>query len=321
MSKISLSTLLVGLVAALIAQIGVSGEAKYPSKPINIFIHAAPGGFSDTTARAVGPILSKELGVPIIYTNRTGAAGAVMLNYVRERPADGYTIGFAPNGLVQLGALGYAEEIKPDNFDLLCLESVAPAAITIRADLPYKTLAEFINAAKAAPGKFKCGTTGSGSGWHIAAKVFERKVGIQLNYVPFNGSSPTIAALMGGHIDLTTVSPMEVAPGLESGEFRMLAVMGSLRSPKNPDVPTLEELGYGRIDVVAFGSFILPKGVPQAVKDILSPAFEKAIKDPSFKKLADERDFNVVYMNAAAFKKYADEQYEFYKNLVKDLDL
>lgn len=300
---------------------GYSAEQKFPTKPINIFIHAAPGGFSDTCARAVGPILSKELGVPVVFTNRTGAAGAVMLNYVRERPADGYTIGFAPNGLVQLGALGYAEEIKPDNFDLLCMESIAPAAITIRADLPYKTLEEFVAAAKANPGKFKCGTTGSGSGWHIAAKVFERAAGIELNYVPFNGSSPAVAALMGGHIDLTSVSPMEVGAGIASGDFRMLAVMGGMRSPKNPDVPTLEELGYKKVDVVAFGSFVLPKGTPQYIKDILAPAFEKAIKDPSFAKLANDRDFNVVYMNADEFKKYADEQYEFYKELVKDLDL
>jgi tripartite-type tricarboxylate transporter receptor subunit TctC len=114
---------------------------------------------------------------------------------------------------------------------------------------------------------------------------------------------------------------MEVSAGLESGDFRMLAVMGELRSPKNPDVPTLKELGYDTIGVVAFGSFVLPKNTPRNVKDILGSAFEKAIKDPSFKKLADERDFNVVYMGAEEFKKYADEQYEFYKNLVKDLDL
>ena len=298
-----------------------AGERSFPTKPVNIFIHAAPGGFSDTCARAVGPILSQELGVPVIFHNRTGGAGAVMLNFVRSREPDGYTIGFAPNGLVQLGSLGYANEIRPENFDLLCMESMAPAAITIRKDLGFETLAELIEAAKANPGKFSCGTTGSGSGWHIAAKVFERMADIKLNYVPFDGSAPAVAALMGGHIDMTTVSPMEVSAGLESGDFRMLAVMGELRSPKNPDVATLKELGYDTVGVVAFGSFVLPKGTPQSIKDILAPAFEKAIKDPSFKKMADERDFNVVYMDANEFKKYADEQFEFYAELMKTLDL
>lgn len=320
MKKLCLALVACVALAACAAD-AFAGERKFPAKPVNIFIHAAPGGFSDTTARAVGPILSKELGVPVVFHNRTGGAGAVMLNFVRNAAPDGYTIGFAPNGLVQLGALGRAPEIQPDNFDLLALQCIAPAAITIRSDLPYKTLEEFIEAAKANPGEFKCGTTGSGSGWHIAAKVFENKVGIKLNYVPFNGSSPTVAALMGKHIDLTSVSPMEVTAGLESGDFRMLAVMGTQRSPKHPDVPTLEDLGYGNVPVVAFGSFILPKGTPQDVKDTLGAALEKAILDPSFAKLADERDFIVTYMNAEEFKKYADEQYKFYSDLVKDLDL
>ncbi len=149
------------------------------------------------------------LGVPIVCTNIPGAAGAIAMGRLKTSKPDGYTIGYVPVELSMVKALGYAD-ISPMNFDLVMRANVVPAALTVRSDAPYKTFKEFLDYAKANPGKITVGTSGTGSIWHIAGLAIEKAAKVKFTYVPFDGAAPSVAALLGKHIYAVTCSPSEV---------------------------------------------------------------------------------------------------------------
>lgn len=293
---------------------------KYPTKPINIIIQAAPGGLSDTVARAVGAELQKNIGVPVVCSNKPGASGAVAMSYVQASAPDGYTIGYVPVELSMVKALGYATDIEPNAFDLIASSNISPATVTVSADSPFKTLKDLIDYAKANPEKLKVGNSGTGSIWHIAAVSLGNAAGVKFNHVPFDGATPAIAALMGGKIDAVPVSVMEVKSGVESGKLRVLAVLADEKSEYLPDVPTAKELGYD-VNVSAWGGFAAPKGLPQEVKDVLYPAFEKAITSDAVKDVAKSRGFSVFFKKSDEFSTYANSQFEFYSKEIPAMGL
>lgn len=296
----------------------VLAQTNYPTKPINLIIQAAPGGLSDLTARTVGSVVSEILGVPVLFTNRPGAAGAVAMTYVKESRPDGYTIGYVPVELAMVEALGYAQDLNPHSFDLICASNIAPATITVRADSGWETLDDLIEWCKANPGKLRVGNSGTGSIWYVAGASFAKAAGIEVNHVPFDGAAPAVAALLGKHIDMVPVSEMEVRSGVESGELRILAVFSSERSQYNPDVPTMKELGYD-ITVAAWGGFAAPKGIPAEIMAVLEDAFRQGVQSQLFDEVTKANGYSAFYLDREEFTEFAVQQYEFYKELFKEL--
>ncbi|HPT82749.1 MAG TPA: tripartite tricarboxylate transporter substrate binding protein [Limnochordia bacterium] len=296
----------------------VLAQTNYPTKPINLIIQAAPGGLSDLTARTVGSVVSEVLGVPVLFTNRPGAAGAVAMTYVKESRPDGYTIGYVPVELAMVEALGYAQDLNPHSFDLICASNIAPATITVRADSGWETLDDLIEWCKANPGKLRVGNSGTGSIWYVAGASFAKAAGIEVNHVPFDGAAPAVAALLGKHIDMVPVSEMEVRSGVESGELRILAVFSSERSQYNPDVPTMKELGYD-ITVAAWGGFAAPKGIPAEIMAVLEDAFRQGVQSQLFDEVTKANGYSAFYLDREEFTEFAVQQYEFYKELFKEL--
>lgn len=285
----------------------------YPGgKQITLIIQANPGGLSDTNARAIAQLVQESLGVPVVCTNKPGASGAVAMSFLQASKADGFTIGYVPVELTMVQSMGYATDIYPDAFDLLSGCNIQPAAITVRADSGWETIEDVVNYAKENPGELKVGTSGTGSIWHIAGDAFAQAAGIDANMVPFDGASPAVAALLGKHVDLVPVSESEVASGIASGELKMLAVCSAERSAFNPDVPTLQELGFD-VDVTAWGGFAVPKGTPSEVLEILYKAFGDAVASDSFKELAASKQYSPMLKDHTEFATFANEQYEFYK--------
>ncbi|MDI9484932.1 MAG: tripartite tricarboxylate transporter substrate binding protein [Bacillota bacterium] len=291
---------------------------NYPTKQINLIIQAAPGGLSDLTARTVGSVASEILGVPIVFTNRPGAAGAVAMSYVKESRPDGYTIGYVPVELAMVEALGYAQDLNPSSFDLICASNIAAATITVRADSGWETLEDLVEWCKANPGKLRVGNSGTGSVWYVAGASWAKAAGIEVNHVPFDGAAPAVAAIMGKHIDMVPVSEMEVRSGVESGELRILAVLSDERSQYNPDVPTLKELGYD-ITVAAWGGFAAPKGVPAEILAVLEDAFGQGVQSERFAEVTKANGYSAFYLNSEDFTNFATQQYEFYTELFKEL--
>lgn len=306
--------LLMGIVFSLILASGVSAQAAFPEKEITLIIQAAPGGVSDAVGRTMAASAEKILGVPIVPTNITGAAGAIAMGELKESPPDGYTIGYVPVELAMVKALGYAD-ISPEDFDLIMRVNIVPAALTVRADAPYQTFEEFVEYAKEHPGEILVGTSGTGSIWHIAGLALEEAIGAKFTYVPFDGAAPSVAALMGGHIHAVTCSPTEVLSGVEGGDLKILAVLGEKRSPLFPEVPTAQELGFD-INVMAWGGFALPKGTPEEVYDTIASAFWEALETETFQKIMEERGIEVSPLDGPAFREFAMQQFEMYMDLI-----
>lgn len=298
---------------------GSKEEAKYPTKQIELVIPYAPGGASDMVSRTVGASLEKDLGVPVVALNKTGGTGAVGMSYVEAKNPDGYTIGYVPVEMAMVSALGFAD-ISPENYDLLGRAIVIPAAITVPADAPYDTIEEFVQYSLDNPGKVRVGNSGTGSIWHIAAAGLAEETGAELNYVPFEGAAPAVAALLGGHIEAVSVSPSEVKAGVDGGDLKILAVMSKDRDKVFPDVPTLIESGID-LEIAAWGGFVVPKGTPDDVKATLEASVKQAVESEEFLKVAGERGLNPAYLTAEEFTQFALDQYEFFGELIPKMSL
>lgn len=290
-----------------------TAPVTYPEKQISMIIQASPGGLSDTNARAIAQLVQDDLGVPVVCTNKPGAAGAVAMSFVQASKPDGYTIGYVPVELSMVQGLGYATDIYPDAFDLIYGCNIQPAAITVRTDSGWDTIEDLVNWCKEHPGELKVGTSGTGGLWEIAGETFAKAAGIEVNMVPFDGAAPAVTAIMGSHVQMVPVSESEVASGVASGELKILALCSADRSEFNPDVPTLKELGYD-VDVTAWGGFAVPKGTPDDVKEVLYAAFEKAVNSESFKELAATKQYSPMLKDHTEFAEFANEQYAFYQD-------
>lgn len=286
-------------------------------KSLSMIIHASPGGLSDTNARFIAQMVSDELGVPFPATNMTGGSGVVAMTYVKESTPDGYTVGYLPCELAMVKAQGLTEIIEPSAFDMIYACNIQPAAITVSADSEWDSIEDLVAWCKEHPGELQVGTSGTGSVWHIAADAFAKAAGIEINLVPFDGAATAVTNLMGGHVQMVPVSESEVASGVASGKLKILAVCSSDRSEFNPDVPTLQELGYD-VDVTAWGGFGVAKGTPDDVKEVLYAAFEKAVNSEEFKELASQGQYSPLIMDHEEFAEFAQSQYEFYTEYFTD---
>ena len=254
-----------------------------------------------------------------MVSNVTGASGAIGLEQVRNSNPDGYTIAYMPVESTMLKALGFTD-LSTDDFRFIGRAMTIPAAVTVRADAPWDTFEDFVNYAKEHPGEIQVGNSGTGSIWHIAAASIEKECGVQFTHVPFDGAAPAVAALLGGNIQAVTVSPSEVKNNVDSGDFKVLCVLGESHSSVVPDVPTAQELGID-ITIQGWGGFAVPKDTPQAVIDILEKASETAINSDSVKKTLADRGYEHAYLSGSDMDQKASEELAYYSELIPELGI
>lgn len=302
---------------------GTSSSAEsvdFPgNKQVSLIVPYSAGGASDTVARIYASELEQSLGTSIVVSNVTGASGAIGLEQVRNSNPDGYTIAYMPVESTMLKALGFTD-LSTDDFRFIGRAMTIPAAVTVRADAPWDTFEDFINYAKEHPGEIQVGNSGTGSIWHIAAASIEKECGVQFTHVPFDGAAPAVAALLGGNIQAVTVSPSEVKNNVDSGDFKVLCVLGESRSSVVPDVPTAQELGID-ITIQGWGGFAVPKDTPQAVIDILEKASETAINSDSVKKTLADRGYEHAYLSGSDMDQKASEELAYYSELIPELGI
>jgi len=292
------------VVAACIAMTGFASEvqsADFPTKKVTAICPWSAGGGTDTILRGLARATEPFLGQGITVVNKTGGGGAVGHGAALSARADGYTVGMMTFEVLSLPPQGLVPFTYKD-FDLLMRVNMDPAAITVPADAPYDTVAEFVAYAKANPGKIKVGHSGPGSVWQLAGGIFAEKAGIDLTFVPHDGAAPAITALVGKHIQAVSVSPAEVQGQVGAGTLKMLAVMSDQRDANFPDVPTMKEAGFD----VSFGTWrglSVPKNTPAKVKKVLHDAFKQGLDSPGFKKFAADSGLGLAYLNAEDWDK------------------
>ena len=289
------------------------------NKQVSLIVPYSAGGASDTVARIYASELEQSLGTSIVVSNVTGASGAIGLEQVRNSNPDGYTIAYMPVESTMLKALGFTD-LSTDDFRFIGRAMTIPAAVTVRADAPWDTFEDFVNYAKEHPGEIQVGNSGTGSIWHIAAASIEKECGVQFTHVPFDGAAPAVAALLGGNIQAVTVSPSEVKNNVDSGDFKVLCVLGESHSSVVPDVPTAQELGID-ITIQGWGGFAVPKDTPQAVIDILEKASETAIDSDSVKKTLADRGYEHAYLSGSDMDQKASEELAYYSELIPELGI
>lgn len=296
-----------------------NNEAKFPAKNITLVVPYSPGGASDTATRIYGQALEKDLGVPVVVENRTGGAGAVGLSFVQNSKSDGYTIGYIPVEASMIEALGYVQ-LKPADFNFLGGGTIVPSVLTVRSDSPWKTYEEFIAYAQENPTKIRIGNSGPGSIWHLAAAALAKKENTKFTHIPFDGGATAVAALLGSHIEAVTVSETEVFSGVLDGTLKILVSMGKNRSESSPEVLTLTEKGIDLI-MAGWGGFATPAGLSPSVLETLVTSSEKILQSDDFKTQVLDRGLAPGYQSASDMQIFAQEQYEFFKPLIKEMGL
>ena len=285
-------------------------DGPYPSKELKLIVQASPGGISDTVSRFMGSLIEKDLGVPVVCENKPGASGALAFSYVTRRAPDGYTLGHAPIEITVVRTLGYAD-VGPDNMGLICLVSKTPAVLVVREDAPWNTFEDFVAAAKKQRGGLILAHAGTGSIWHFNALLMEQAADIRVTYVPYGGTSRSLASLLGGHVDAVIAGTGEAIANVKARRLKVLAVLDESRSRLYPDAPTSYELGYN-FGAPAWSGFFGPAGIPDEVLERLETAFREGFESPEWARLCEERGMEAVFMDRNEFREFALQEAAFF---------
>jgi tripartite-type tricarboxylate transporter receptor subunit TctC len=278
---LALSIVGTALATAALAQV------SYPTRPIRIIIPSTPGGGTDFIGRTLAQKLAESTGWTLVAENRPGAAGTLGLGEVVRAKPEGYDLVIGQTANVSLAPWLMKLSFDPvKDFEPVALAVEAPMVLLVNADSPYKTWADLVKAAKASPGKhLSYGTSGVGSVAQVAGEKVQEISGFKLDHVPYKGSAPAIADVLGGHLDLAGTSVASAMPQVAAGKVRALAITSQKRSASLPNVPTLAELGYPGFHIVEWYGVFAPAKLPPAIADKLNAEINKVLAMPDVKKL------------------------------------
>jgi tripartite-type tricarboxylate transporter receptor subunit TctC len=282
----------------------------------------APGDATDVVGRLSAEALSNLLKVPVMPLNKAGAGGTLGVDTVAKAKKDGYTLLVASSSpIINLKVLGL-ETVPYDPFkDLtpLGLHDNGSFLIAVRKGSPYKNLQELVEYAKKNPKKVRCGTAGSMTIADLNVELLRMLTGADMTRVPFKGASPSVAALLGGHVDAVSTSYTALLGSLRSGDAIGLAISGNL--PEFPNIPTLTQLGYKRNLIVVWCGFFAPEGVPREVTDALVPAIEKVVRDPKLSSKFAESGIFVEYLSPENLSIRMREEYKMLEEIAREVKL
>ena len=305
--------------AATVAFPGIVQAQSFPSRPIKLICPWPAGGSTDIVMRAFAESAGKALGGQMIVENRPGAGGTLgAVELVNAKP-DGYTLSQLPLGIFRLPHMQKVQfDPLKDLTYVACLTGYT-FGMVVRADSPIKTMQEFVDYAKANPGKLSYGSTGAGTTPHLVVEQFARRANIKLQHIPFKGNADGMQAVLGGHV-MAHSDATGWGPHVDAGRCRLLATYGSKRTKRWADVPTLLELGYQTVSDSPFG-IGAPAGMDPALTKQLQDAFSKSLQDPAVIAVLDKYDQPVIYLDSAAYTKFARETFESERETITSLGL
>ncbi len=272
----------VAAVLACVASTQVSAQTAtaYPEKPVRLVVGYAPGGTTDISARMIAQVLSKELGQTFVVENKPGANSNIGAEFVSKAAADGYTlfVGSISTAINQSLYSNLSYNALKD-LDTVALLNVVPNILAVNANLPIKTVQDYIDYAKKNPEKLTCASPGNGSSAHLGCELFKMKTGISVLHVPYRGSGPAVADLLGGQVDSIFDNMPPLLPQIRTGKLTGLAVTTAQRVPFAPEIPTIAESGVPGFDVVAWFGVYAPAGTPAPIVDKVNAAINKALNE------------------------------------------
>jgi len=292
--------------AALVA---AQAQAFTPARPVEVVVHTGPGGGSDLLARAVVGMIEKEKLVPVRMqvVNKTGGGSTVAAAYLAEKKGDPHTIGFFTG--VWLTSPITTAEAKVTLRDLTPVARLVlePALIAVKVDAPYKTLRDFVEAAKKNPGQLKQSGGSVTSRDNVVRQLLQKNSGARWAFISFPGGGERIAALLGGHVNMMVIEPAEAGEHIRAGNMRVLAQVSEKRLAAFPDVPTLKEAGFDVPSVPQVRGVVAPPGIPAENVAYWEEVLRKLTRTASWRKFLEDNQFEDGFQNAADLAKFYDE--------------
>jgi tripartite-type tricarboxylate transporter receptor subunit TctC len=314
--------LLLGSAAA--ATLGATGlaraQAAYPNKPITLIVPWPAGGSTDRHHRALAELAAKHLGQQIVVQNQPGAGGTLGPGQMAltARP-DGYTISQYPMGMLRIPHMQKTAWHPINDFTFVMGVSGYTFGFVVRADAPFKTFNDYIEAARKQPGKIDYGSTGIGTSPHLLVEELAMNAKVELNHVPYKGNADQMQALLGGHV-MAASDATGWDKFVDAGQMRLLVTFGEQRTKRWPNVPTAKELGYGVVSQSPYG-LVGPKGMDPAVVRALHDAFKKAMDDPEHAKVLEQLNQDAWYRPGDAYRQWAIDTFAKDKVLIEKLGL
>lgn len=307
------AALLIGVSATAVAQ------TTYPTRPISVVVPFAPGGSSDSIARALAPKMGEHLGQPLVIENKPGATGAIGATFVKNAPPDGYTIMAASIGVYSVNPhlqkkLAYDPST---DLDMLSIAVRAPNVLIVNPKLPVASVPELIAHLKKNPSAVSFGTSGAGTSDHLTTALFWQKTGTSGIHTPYKGGALVITDVMAGHVDASFQNINVTVQQVKSGNLKALAITSATRSPLLPAVPTLDELGIKDMNVYSWQAYATPKGVPAEVKARLHGAITAALADPKVKAQLVDQGFELVGNSPGAAAGFQGEELARWKQVIE----
>ena len=306
-------------VLAMAAAAGAFAQ-DFPSRPVRIVVPWPPSGNIDITARTVAPALSEALGQQVIVENRAGAGGRIGTTAVAKSPADGYALLLGSTGTITAGPAVFKNISYDPVKDLVAIGPIqsVPLVLTAAPNTPVSTYKEFVALANSKPGGLSIASAGSGSSNHLAIELLIRQANLKLVHVPYKGSGPAIADLLGSQVETMMDQLASSIEHVRNGRLKALAVSSKKRSPLLPNVPTLDESGVPGYEASTFAGIFAPAGIPGPVADKLTRALRRALSDATVRERYRSMGVELMDMRRAEFAAYVRADYEKWRTIARD---
>ena len=299
-----------GLTLLLAAASGATqAQSVYPDRPITMIVPFPPGGVADTVARPVAEALSRELKQTVVVENKVGAGGAVGIGQAARAAADGYTLLLSLSSISILPAADKLLDRRPayqlNQFKPIARFTADPTVLVVRADAPWRTLADFIADARRKPGSFNYGSSGNYGTMHVPMEMLKAAAGFRMTHIPYTGAGPAIVALLGGQVDAIASGPSTVVQQIQAGKLRALAHWGGGPLAALPGVPSLTEAGYP-VKFAQWSALFVPSRTPDDVVLRLRAAAAVVAADPAVRQVIQKAGSPLEYLDAPEFQSYWD---------------
>lgn len=291
-------------------------QPRYPDQPIKIVVPWAPGGFTDRLGRLLAEKMSKTLGQSVVVDNRPGASGSIGSEQVARAAPDGYLLILSTSDstvrLIQDNHVDAASD-----FAQISLLASQPVYLAVGTTMSAKTIGEFIAAAKARPGEVSYASSGEGSAVHLGMELFASAAGIRLNHIPYKGMAPALTDLIGGRVDAVLLSLQGSLGHFDTGKLRPLAITSTMRSPLNPNVPTLAESGVPNFKLTLWYGLAAPKGTPPAVVELLNTSVRDALAQPDIQRALKEGGTDPIGSSPAELQSFIANEVVTWRKVIR----
>ena len=292
----------------------------WPAKPVTLLVPFPPGGSSDAIARMLGTKLQEKLGGSFVVDTRGGAGGTIGTAAVKRAPADGYTLLVTSLGPLVIGPhlLKNVPYDPTKDLDYISVAVQAPNVLVVPAASPHKSMADVLAFQKANPEKMSFASSGNGSSDHITAELFWQQTGTSGLHIPYKGGGPVMTDLLGGQVDASFMNINTALPQIKAGKLRALAITSTKRSPVQPDVPTMDELGIKGLQVYSWQAVAAPKGLAADIKGKLHAGIVAALNAPDIRPKLLEQGFEIVANTPEQFPAFQAAEFERWKKVITD---